>query len=400
MKKLLILIISLVILSITLFHVQSNAIASERYIADADMDIIESAIVQKAIVRVKMKDSIIAKDYCFQTAGTFPTSEYDWIPINSSKFQVYKYDGEYDLYVKDLSNRISLPKRVVVNSGYHYVIDHYDKDGNYIPEMKKPLVDILADNNLTIEQFNNMLYKEIADANPYTREAVAIAGVSAVSLLADLGYGVPYCANHAYQGKTQWGFNPIWGKRLEEPTFNTNVPEKLYYNEGMQCVGGVTWAYKQAGIELCNSDTTWQIGRIGETEEYRDNIIDYRTLRTGDLMQVGGHYRMIIDRLDLDKDGACDAYLSFEMDAPTMCCRIMYWDWLWYRDLFFNMEAAFKDESLHKKSDYYGYDSTIINDAPAKNYYVNYIESLYFKNGGLFENIWITCKSIFQKNNT
>lgn len=327
--------------------------------------LIESVITSKAIVRVKLVENVIASEYCFQTVGTYPMEDsYDWIEVNANSFQVFKYDGEYDLYIRTEDGTVSSPYYVNVESGYHYVIDHYDIDGNEIPPLNKNLVAVAEDNGTSIEELNEKLFLDVMNAGQYTREGVATAGVSAISLLADMGYAIPYCANQAFQGENDWGFNKYWGGKLSEPQFNEGAPSKLYWHNGMQCVGGCTWAYKQAGIALSNASVTWVIGRMGERKYENDNIIDYRKCKTGDLMQVNAHYRMLIDRLDTDKDGVCDAYLSFEMDAPTMCCRIIYFDWLWYRNLFYNMDAVFENAGRFNCSICYTEKNTIISDTP------------------------------------
>lgn len=309
---------------------------------------INGIAVKKAIVYVTLAENSNATEYCFQYPGTVPDeASYDWLPITNMEnntFHCYKYDGEYDLYVRNNEHQLSNKARVVVNSGYHYTFD-----GNEMRILPYSLSTFLTRNNSSIEEMNRYIAKEVIDAGWQTREGVAIAALSTISFLADYGMAIPYQGFGAFQFEKNWGVNPAWGQELLEAVDNGTGPD---YHVGMQCVGGCVWAFKQAGINLSNPNVTWQIGKNGETKyigDYEwasDNIIDYRRARTGDLVQIKSHYRTILDRLDTDGDGVCESYLSFEMHKPGevgyFTCRITPMYTVSYRDRnVFNMDNVY-----------------------------------------------------------
>ena len=310
---------------------------------------IEWVSIRRGVVTIRLQDGSDATEYCFQYSGTFPKNDsFDWQPINSNEFQVFKFDGEYDLYVRNSSGKISTARTVKVDSGYHYTIDGVDQEGVRMRFLRMSLGAFLEQKGSSIERFNQTMLDAVWDAGVYTREGVAAAALCGVSMLADYGASVPYYAGGMYQGEDDWGFSPDWGYRHDEPSFNSSAPNKLYYNHGLQCVGACVWAYKQAGLNLYNANIGWRIGRCGEVRYDYDNQIDYRKMKTADLMCVGEHYRMVLDRLDTDGDGECDAYLTFEMHAPDMTCRIIPMQNIRYVERF-DMSAVFQDTGKWRK---------------------------------------------------
>ena len=319
--------------------------------------VILDAETNKAIVYVTLQKNSDATEYIFQYPGTKPNEDsYDWLPITNledNTFHCFKYDGEYDVYVRNDSHIISNEVHVTVDSGYHYTYDSQNVTG-----LKYPLSVFLETKNTSVEAMNQYIENEIMEAGWQTREGVAISALSTISFLAGYGTGIPYQSFGSYQGENDWGVNPKWGEALCEPLDNGTGPD---YYLGMQCVGACIWAFKQAGISLNNPNVKWEIGKCGETNyigSYKwasDNIIDYRKARTGDLVQINSHYRTIMDRVDTDGDGTCDAYLSFEMHKVgaegTLTCRIVPMYTLSYGNdrKVFNMDNVYAGEGHQQK---------------------------------------------------
>lgn len=319
--------------------------------------VILDAETNKAIVYVTLQKNSDATEYIFQYPGTKPNEDsYDWLPITNledNTFHCFKYDGEYDVYVRNDNHTISNAIHVTVDSGYHYTYDSED-----VRILKRPLSEFIKSNDSYLEEMNRYIAGEVIEAGWQTREGVAVAALATISFLADYGVGIPYQGYGSYQRENDWGLNPNWGRRLDEPVDNGTGPD---YYTGMQCVGACVWTFKQAGINLNNSNVGWRIGKCGETkytgdEEWSsDNIIDYRKARTGDLVQINSHYRTIMDRVDTDGDGECDAYLSFEMHKyggeGTLTCRIvpMYTVSYKYDRNVFNMDNVYSGEGHQQK---------------------------------------------------
>ena len=348
---------------------------------------IESVIVDKAIIRVET--NIDQGQYCFQYPNTIPKEKsHDWIDFNTNKFQVYKYDGEYDLYIRDKNKNISNPYKVKVNSGYIYTFD-----GNEMNIVKEKLSDYLKKKNTSIDELNNYIAKEVINAGLYSREAVALAGISIISFLAEYKIAIPYMASGGYGGTKSWGANPNWGKKLLKPVNNgTGIDEYT----GMACVGACRWVFQQAGLNINQNygiSNTWDIGRFGEVKKYRDNLLDYRNAKTGDVAKINSHYRIIIDRIDTNHDGECESYLSIEMHKPKpygyLTCRILPMNTMTSRDdsrAILSMEAIYNNTSRFKK-DFVDWKETVIpfDDLPD-----------YIKNRYIIEQIKINIKEIFR----
>lgn len=330
--------------------------------------VIENASTNKAIVYVELTENSDAIEYCFQYPGTKPQEDsFDWLPItnlNNNVFHCFKYDGEYDIYVRNTKHIISAPFRIKVDSGYTYTFD-----ANNVKPLSYALSCFLEEHNTSLDVMNQYITNEIMEAGWQTREGVAVSALSCISYLAEYGVGIPYQGFGAYQYEKQWGANPEWGAWLPEPVNNGTGPD---YHVGMQCVGGCVWAFKQAGINLYNVNVSWQIGRCGETnaayaEGKSDNIIDYRKARTGDLVQINSHYRTIMDRIDSDGDGVCESYLSFEMhkgsDTGCLTCRIVPMNTLQRHGRYvFNMDNVYNGNGWAQKFMLYWQSSLIPYD--------------------------------------
>lgn len=325
----------------TVLSVEPNAPAS---LPDASPDAapeIACAYVAGAIVTVEIESGATAADYCFTCLETPPPADAsDWVPVNASFFRVYKFDGSYNLFVRDEQGRVSKPYPITVSSGYTYRIR---SEG--LQWLKTPLAGTVENAGSSVDVLNAAIAADVASAGLYTRLGVAAAAVSSVSHMAELGYSIPYQGRGSYQGENDWGLCPEWGSKLSKPTEDGNG---TYYYKGMQCVGSLVWTYKQAGLNLSNTETGWMIGECGAVSKRSDNVIAYDRARTGDLVQKNQHYLMILDRLDTDGDGLADAYLTYEMEAPHLTFLILTFRTVRYRT-FFNMDAVFLNEGRNRK---------------------------------------------------
>lgn len=293
------------------------------------------AYVNDAIVTVELKDGAVAEDYCFTCLETPPPENAsDWIPVHASTFRVFKYDGDYNIFVRDAEGRISAPYPIRVVSGYTYVIR---SEG--LTSLKTPLAETVEAAGSSVDALNNAITADIAEAGFYSRLGAVTSAVSAVSHMAELGYSIPYQGEGKYQNEEEWGLNPEWGAKLKFPTKDGNG---TYYYTGMQCVGSITWAMKQAGLNTNNASTGWKIGLLGEIKRSKDNKIKCEQAKSGDFIQVNSHYEMIVDRLDTDGDGMADSFLLYEMCAPHLTFLILTFRNVRGR-MFFNMDGVYNN---------------------------------------------------------
>ena len=301
-----------------------------------------SVRVRGAVVTVTMQNGRIAADCCFTSVDCLPAADSpDWTPVNSGTFSLFKSDGTYVLWVRDEAGTVCASQPVTVNSGFRYVIR-----AEGMTALHEPLAGFLEANGSSVDAINVAISRDVAAAGMYTRCGVVTAGVSLVSRMAGWGASVVYQGRGAYQQEDDWGVNPAWGARLANPTQDGNG---TYYYTGMQCVASIVWAYKQAGMNLVNGAGS-AIGTLGEREKRGDNRIEYDRARSGDIVQNGGHYLMIVDRLDTDGDGADDAYLTYEMNAPHLAFLVLTFRQVRYRT-FFGMDAVFENTGrLRSKS--------------------------------------------------
>ncbi|MBQ7277861.1 MAG: hypothetical protein IJR17_01475 [Clostridia bacterium] len=297
---------------------------------------IDLVYVNKGVVTVELVPGTAAKDYCMTCLSTpLVENSKNWMAVEGDVFTTFKYDGSYNLFIRDEQGRISDPWPFVVDSGYTYIIR---SEG--LTSLKTPLEETVAAAGSSVEELNRAVAEDISEAGFYTRMGAITSGVSAVSRMAELGYSIPYQGQGKYQDRDDWGFNPLWGSRLQHPTEDGNGK---YYFTGMQCVGSIVWALKQAGLDISNGSTGWDIGRLGELQRSNDNKIKHYQAKSGDFVQVNKHYEMVLDRIDTDQDGEADSFLFYEMMAPHLTFLI-----LTYRNVqgrnWFNMDAMYNNQ--------------------------------------------------------
>ena len=304
--------------------------------AAADGPVIAYAYACKVVVTVELQEGTTATEYCFSCLSTPPSEKSkDWLPVTGDPFRVFKYDGDYFLFVRDSEGRVSEPYPITVNSGYLYPIR-----AEGLSALRTPLAEMAEAAGTSVMELNEAVAADIAQAGIYTREGAVTSAVSAISHMAALGYTIPYQGAGKYQEKDDWGFNPQWGAKLKRPTKDGNG---TYWYTGMQCVGSIVWALKQAGLDISNGSTGWEIGRLGEVNRHKDNKIKHYQLRSGDFIQVNKHYEMVVDRIDRDKDGEADAFLLYEMEAPHLSFLILTFRNVQGR-LHFNMDAVYANQ--------------------------------------------------------
>lgn len=301
--------------------------------------------VRGGVVDVKSKNGRLMQDFCFTKEGLKPReNSRDWFDVSdtgepSDTLHVFKYDGRYTLWLRDADGNSFTPVDVSVVSGFRYPIRAEGLD--YVRQSVKLL---LRENGTSIDEMNRAISRDIVAAGLYTRAGVVTSGVSLISHMAKYGLSVVYQGHGAYQAAKNWGMNPNWGAKLETPTTD---PNGTYYYTGMQCVASIVWAYKQAGMNL-SSEVNSEIGTLGERTRARDNRIEYDRAESGDIVKSGGHYLMIVDRLDQNGDGADDAYLTYEMWAPHLTFLTLTFKQIRGRE-FFSMDAFFDNTGRNTK---------------------------------------------------
>ena len=287
--------------------------------------------VRGAVVEAEILTETAAQQYCFTQKGCVPAeNSHDWFDVSDTgepqeTFRVFKYDGSYTLWVKDVNGNPIGSIDVTVASGYTYPIDTTG-----IEPVRIPLERLLQDNGTSVDQMNQGLASEAATAGIYTRQGVVTAGVSLISRLAKLGSALPYQGSGTYHAGREWGVNPKWGTKQRGS-------EKNYF--GMHDVASIIWAYKQAGMNLYALGSV-PINSLGESSRGHDNKIDYDRAESGDLIKNGRHYIMVIDRLDQNGDGRDDAYLVYEMRTPFLSVVVYPFSEIRKRE-FYSMDAFF-----------------------------------------------------------
>lgn len=296
------------------------------------------AYAKGGVVTVEMAAGMRAADCCFTLAEieAAPAADSpDWMPVDAEIFSVFKTDGAYRVWVRDADGLVAEPYAVTVNSGFNYVIQ-----AEGLTSLEEPLSDFLAANGSSVEELNAAISADVAAAGLNTRCGVVTAAVSIVSHMAEYGASVTYQAYGTYQDENDWGVNGEWGSRLKKPLVDSNG---TYYYSGMHCVASIVWAYKQAGVNLSNTGAGTAIAMCGERERKEDNKIAYNMARGGDIGQFGHHLFMVVDRLDTDGDGVDDAYMTYEMQAPSLVFLVFTFQQL-HRRTFFSMDAVFENE--------------------------------------------------------
>lgn len=295
-----------------------------------------------AVVDAVAKGEKQIGSYCFTAAGLMPPeNSRDWFDVtgdgtSSESIRVFKYDGSYTLWTRDADGTLLTQIDVTVESGFQYPIF---SDG--IDYLHQSLRLFLRERGTGVDELNRGISRDVTAAGIYTRAGAVTAGVSLISALSKYGYSVGYQENGEYQAAQEWGVNPKWGAKLalSDDDSEDDTVESVESYTGMNGTACIVWAYKQAGLNLCATGKT-TIAALGERERARDNRTDADRAKSGDIIKHGGHYAMVIDRLDQDEDGADDAYLVFEMVSPLLTMQILPFNKMQGADVF-SMDAFF-----------------------------------------------------------
>ena len=302
---------------------------------------------------VTVKSDRPAQEYCFIKQGLTPSGDTkDWLNVTDSgepadHFRVYKFDGLYTLWVRDAEKDMIGSIDVNVVSGFRYPIN-----AENLEPIHQSLKEILTGSNSSVKELNERIATDIATAGFYTREGVVTAGVSLISHVSEYGYSIVRQGKGSYQEKDDWGVNPKWGLKLDAPTSDANG---TYYYSGMQPAASIVWAYKQAGMNLLSKENS-SIGKSGEHKKSKDNQIQYDCAKSGDIIQSGETYLMVVDRLDQNHDGTSDAYLAYEMSSHHLSFTIVSFAKCKNRRVY-SMDAFFTDTGNHIKDALYWQDS-------------------------------------------
>ena len=295
----------------------------------------------RAVVTVETAEDAAIKDYCFTAVRKVPAADSpDWAPAPGPVFSVYKSDGTFYVWLRDETGTVYGPREITVSSGFTYPIK-----AEGLRALSTPLESYAAEHGTSADELTAAVWSDAGRAGLYTRAGVVTSGISLVSHMAGMGASVTYQGHGAFQDEDDWGVNPQWGAKLQHPTSDGNG---TYRYAGMQCVAAIVWAYKQAGVNLSNKAGS-AIGTLGEQIKSHDNVIKYKEARSGDIIKQNGHYLMVVDRLDTDRDGADDTYLTYEMNAPHLTCLKLTFQQVRYRE-FFSMDGVFTNEGRRRKN--------------------------------------------------
>lgn len=305
--------------------------------------------VRGATVEATVKGDRLICSYCITGAGlTPPENSRDWFLASDSgeaceSVCIFKCDGNYTLWVRDTEGALLAPVDMTVDSGFRYPIG-----GDGIDYLHQPLGRFLRNRETSADELNRSISRDVTAAGFYTRAGAVTAGVSLISALSEYGYAVGYQENGVYQAEQEWGVNPRWGAKLgiSEDDSEGDEAEPVGSYTGMNDIACIVWAYKQAGLNLC-ADTKTPIGALGERELADDNRIDADRAKSGDIIQHGNHCMMVIDRLDLNRDGTDDAYLTFEMVSPLLTMQILPFDKMQSMEVY-SMDAFFGGTGRNK----------------------------------------------------
>ena len=301
-----------------------------------------SVKVRGAVVTVTAKECRQICSYCFTGAGlTPPENSADWFDVvdsdlTSESICIFKYDGDYTLWTRDEKGTLLKPIDITVDSGFRYTVL---SDG--IDYLHQSLRRFLRNRESSVDELNRSISRDVAAAGFYTRAGAVTAGVSLISALSKYGYSVGYQQNGVYQAEQDWGVNPNWGAKLgisEDDSEDDEVRSVDSYT-GMNSKACIVWAYKQAGLNIC-VDAETQIGALGECESAFDNRLEVNRGKSGDIIQQGEQYRLVIDRLDRDRDGSDDAYLTFEMGKLLLTTQILSFNKMQGAEVY-SMDAFF-----------------------------------------------------------
>ncbi len=308
--------------------------------------------VRGGVVEAKLKNGKTMQAYCFTVAGTTPPEDSrDWFDIGDNgdaadTLRIFKYDGQYTLWIRDAEENICQPINITVTSGFLYPINNSN-----IRSLIDPLKSVLKGEKTSVDEFNRRISRNIAAAGFYTRAGVVTSGVSLISELAKYEYSVPHQVGGSFDRAKEWGVDPMWGNRLNGNEITANLRCK-----GMHDAAAIVWAYKQAGMNIA-SELEARIDLLGEHKKTKDNRIEFDRAESGDIIHYSSHYQMVIDRIDCDRDGKDDAYLTYDFSDSQLTVSITTFKQAQKREVY-SMDAVFDGTGRNAKKLYYWKEHT------------------------------------------
>lgn len=176
-------------------------------------------------------------------------------------------------------------------------------------QLTKPLRDALQDFNVTPEEYNEFILKNIIESGFGTKSAVVAA---AVTLVGGLEQNYNLRLNYTWSGQHGGTFSTLTGDTIinrtsgtfygVDPNWGTKI-KKSSNGYGPDCSGFVTWAIYNAGFSMSGVTST-ALYRLGDNVEFDgskhgepgdlvySDVYDYDA--NGAYVKTGGHIALIV----------------------------------------------------------------------------------------------------------
>ena len=277
---------------------------------DAIILSIDKITHKSAFVTVYARSSKPIAGYYFTTSRSKPTGNEDnWVLTNSTKLEIAKLPGNYYVYVKNSSDKISEPATLNITYDDLYNDGPKSRNGN-APLLNIELPNFLSARNDSINNFNDFIAQSVKSAGLFTKEGVATAGISAPNyLLIKYGINIPYISNHYcfnQRYNENFGANPKWGHNitLNQITYQSTDSDGniIYPRATAQSQGIGTFCEGRYGGLDCASFVGWSIHNGGFKAE--NTIGSYEGTNKATVTRLCGHYADA-------KEKRCDSFYPF-----------------------------------------------------------------------------------------
>lgn len=153
----------------------------------------------------------------------------------------------------------------------------------------------------TLNTINNDIYANVLAAGPGTNEAVAIAATTLIKSFDNYGYKLPYSwaggqgssgSPYAHNDNlnTYYGINPFWGHQIRYTPPNGTT----YRNVGLDCAGFVTWALRNAGVNVEQGSTGTYYERFANEGVPKHKVNNFTGAVEGDILWNDGHIMIVL----------------------------------------------------------------------------------------------------------
>lgn len=154
-------------------------------------------------------------------------------------------------------------------------------------QISVPINEYLESKGSSLEEFNNYIASEVRTAGLGTRNGVVAAAVSLIGgLCQNYGGRFPYKYSGAHPSNF-YGASSSWGTNISGGFTYPGV-SYVYYYEGPDCSGFVTWAIHNGGYKSMDMAAS-SFGSLGTTYSMSDF-----TGQPGDILFSSGHVVMIV----------------------------------------------------------------------------------------------------------